>query len=66
MKKHYLIDKVYRVFRWNNRVSLRPEDYSPPAGWKAIPALFTKHPVTQKLLSGQEYWIIEVKRGGLV
>jgi hypothetical protein len=62
MKKHFLIEGLYRVFRWTNSLSHTPKEYRPPKGWRAVPAEFDRHPVTNLPLPSKEIWIVEIKK----
>jgi hypothetical protein len=63
MKKHNLIEGLYRVFKWSSSLSRTPDEYRPPKGWMAIPTVFEVHPITNKPLYGGEVWIVEIRRG---
>lgn len=56
MKKHNLIEGLYRVFKWSSSLSRTPDEYRPPT-------VFEVSPITNKPLYGGEVWIVEIRRG---
>lgn len=59
---HDILEGSMRVFRWSKKWANSATEYVAPEGWRAIPFLTVRSPLTDKLLPMPQWWITELKQ----